>query len=243
MKKWSPLNEANKKTVNIDKWGNLKILKYSLKELDAIKNAIGKRIKMCEKVASLITDRVSRGGRVLTIGAGGSGVAGMSVMRELPQNHRNLSPTNFFYIIAGNKRAFNPFGCEELEDDFDHGYKTVQDLTLDTNDTIILLSATGRTPFILGAVKSAKNQGALTVGISCCESELISKVDLPIFLDVGPEIFVGATCEKAATAQKHVLDMIMNVVVVRLGITKKNICQARLVHKKAQIREHFFNAK
>src|SRR3989344_1343784 len=190
---WSPVNEINSETNNIREWSSKQILEYGLKELISVKNAIEKVIPECEKVADIIIKRFKEHGRVITVGAGGSGVAGMSVMRELPQNHRDINPDQFFYKVAGGVEIFNPLGCEELEDSFERGFKDMKDLDLNKKDVILLISASGRTPYILGASESAKKNLAYTVGVLCQESELSEKVDLPIFIDVGPEILLGAT--------------------------------------------------
>lgn len=237
--KWSPLNEINSDTVNIKNWSKNKILNFSLNELIDIRSAIIKSLSKCKKAAEIIIEKAKKGGRIITVGAGGSGVAGMSVMREIPQNHRKISPKKFFYQIAGDSKILNPLGCEEFEDDFYKGVDDIKKLKLNKRDLLILISATGRTPYTLGAASFANQKKIYTVGIICQKSELINEVNLPILIEVGPEIFFGATCEKAATAQKHVLDMIMNVVVVGLGVTNKNVCLARLVHNKARIRNVF----
>jgi N-acetylmuramic acid 6-phosphate etherase len=237
---WSPENERNVETKNINRWTTRQILAYGADELLKIHKAVMSALDACETAAELIALKASSGGRIVTIGAGGSGVAGMSVMRELPQNHEALSPEQFTYRVSGGAHIFEPLGCEEVEDDFSEGVREADDLRLGKNDVAILISATGRTPYTRGAARQARKRGALTIGIVCCRGELLEEVDIPVFLDTGPETFVGATCEMSATAQKHALDMIMNAVVVRLGITDGNICHARLVHEKARIRQEFF---
>lgn len=238
--KWSPENESNQETVNITDWSERKILEYGVAELLKIHNAIQDVIDECHTAASIITRKLKAGGRIITFGAGGSGVAAMSVMREIPQNHRDLSPDNVTYRIAGQAGILDPLGCEELEDDPEEGICDIDALKVGADDVVILVSATGRTPYTRAASNRAKDLGAYTIGIVCQRSELLSEVDLPILVEVGPEMFVGATCEMSATAQKHILDMIMNVVVVNLGITDGNKCRARLIHEKAKTRDAFF---
>lgn len=236
-KQWEPKRELNQETFHILKWSDEQILQYTLDELSAIRTGITKVLPECKKAAEQILKSVKKGKRVVTVGAGGSGVAGFSVMRELPQNHKKISPRTFSYTIAGGQRIFEPLGCENLEDSFDLGVSDIKKISISAGDTVILISATGRTPYTRGAAKATKEAGGFSIGIVCQWSELLDEVDLPIYLNIGPEIFVGATCEKAATAQKHVLDMIMNLVITRLGITNNNRCDARIVHEKARLRK------
>ena len=193
-KNWSPKNEVNKATVNIQSWSSNKILKYGLNDLKDIEKAIKGVIAVCEKTSEVIYTCLKNNGKILTIGAGGSGVSGMSVMREIPQNHRDLDPEKVLYRVEGGEKIFKSYGCEELEDDYDEGRKDINLLNVSSKDVVLLLSASGRTPYIVGAAEESKRRGATTVGIFCHESELMNIVDIPIFLDVGSEIFVGATC-------------------------------------------------
>ncbi len=240
MKKWSPDNEMNVETRDIAEWTTRQILCYGADELLKIHRAVKNALGACEQAAEIIVRRAKAGGRIITVGAGGSGVAGMSAMRELPQNHEDISPEQFLYVVAGGARFLEPLGCEEVEDSFPEGVREMDHLRIGEKDVVILISATGRTPYTRGAAKRANELGAYTAALVCQESEILDEVALPILLDVGPEMFIGATCEMSATAQKHALDMIMNAVVVKLGITDGNICRARLVHDKARIRHEFF---
>ena len=240
---WHPESEKNEETITIPDWTISKILKYSADELLKIHKTALAVLPQCEAAAVAILSKVKQNGRIITIGAGGSGVAGMSVMRELPQNHSMISPGVFTYLIAGGDEFLKPLGCEEIEDSWEDGKKDAERLELTTHDVVILISASGRTPYTRAAAAVASIRGAYTIGLICQKSELLNEVQLPIYIDVGPEIFIGATCEMSATAQKHVLDMIMNAVVAKLGITKGNICQARLVHEKARIRKSFFDSE
>lgn len=242
-KKWSPENERNAETENITEWTMMQILAYGADELLKIHHAVKNALGACEVAVEIIVKHAKAGGRIITVGAGGSGVAGMSAMRELPQNHENISPEQFLYRIAGSARFLEPLGCEEVEDNFSEGIREMDTLRICEKDVVILISATGRTPYTRGAAKRANELGAYTIALVCQESEIMNEVTLPILLDVGPEMFIGATCEMSATAQKHALDMIMNAVVVKLGITDGNICRARLIHDKARIRHEFFMKK
>lgn len=208
-----------------------------------VHRALQHAIPELRAAAEVIVKQAQKGGRVVTIGAGGSGVAGMSVMRELPQNHAGIDPSQFTYRIAGGVEVMQPLGCEEMEDSWDEGEAEVDRMRITEADVMICISATGRTPYTRGAAKRSRELGSYTIGISCqTDTELEDEVDLTIVLDVGPEMFYGATCEKAASAQKDALDAIMDAVMVGLRITDDNRCRARLCHEKARIREQFLTA-
>lgn len=239
-KAWTPEKEVNCKTVGIASWPTSHIIEYRINELIRIYDALKNAANQLEQAVVTIVDRIRKGGRVITIGAGGSGVAGMSVMRELPQNHEAISPAQFSYHVAGGTQIFEPLGCEELEDIWDYGEQDIEKLNVSPIDVIICISATGRTPYTRGAAHKAAKRGAFVIGLICqTETELEDEVHLPIVLSLGPEMFMGATCEKAASAQKDALDAIMDAAVVRLGFTDDNRTRARLCHEKARIRAEF----
>lgn len=237
---WTPANEVNTETTAISQWSSAEIICYRVNELLAIHTALLCVAPALEEAAKVIAGRVRSGGRVITIGAGGSGVAGLSVMRELPQNHREIDPAQFTYAVAGGAEVLAPLGCEEVEDSAEAGEAEVNRLSVGEADVVIAISATGRTPYTRGAAKRARECWAYTIALVCQSSELESEVELPILLDAGPEMFFGATCEKAATAQTVALEAIMDAVVVALGLVLGNQCRARLCHEKARLREEFF---
>lgn len=242
-KQWSPEREINQETMGIKEWPTQRIIEYRVAEMLRVHSALQNTIPQLTAAAQIIVERVQKGGRVVTIGAGGSGVAGMSVMRELPQNHAGVNPNQFTWRIAGGIEVMQPLGCEEMEDSWDEGKNEVDRMNITDADVVICISATGRTPYTRGAAKRSRELGAYTVGLSCqTDTELEDEVDLAIVLAVGPEMFMGATCEKAASAQKDALDAVMDAVMVRLGVTDDNRCHARLCHEKARIREDFLTA-
>lgn len=239
--KWTPEKELNAATSGIQEWSERQIIAYRINEVRKGADAIETAAPLLLAAALFIAEKIRQGGRVVTIGAGGSGVAGMSVMRELPQNHAEIDPEQFTYRIAGGVRIFEPLGCEELEDSEEEGRNEVDRLEATSADTLVCISATGRTPYTRGAAARARERGAYTIGLICTSgTELEDEVDLAVVLDAGPEMFLGATCEKAASVSKDALDAIMDVVVVRLGLVRGNLCRARLCHEKARMREEFF---
>lgn len=239
--KWAPARELNPATKNIDAWPDEEILLYFAGEVQKIHRMLRLVQPQLRAGAVEILRRVRRGGRLITIGAGGSGVAGMSVMRELPHNF-GVDPEKFIYRVAGGMGIFEPLGREEMEDSWAEGEREARDLHLDQNDVLALISATGRTPYTRGAATVARVTGAFTMALLAMpDTELSAEVDLPIILDAGPEALVGATCLKASLAQQAALQAITSLVMIRLGLTRGNfIVHARLVHEKAKARRAFF---
>lgn len=240
--KWDPAQELNPATKNIDAWPDEEILLYFAGEVQKIHRMLRLVQPQLLAAAAEILRRVNKGGRLITIGAGGSGVAGMSVMRELPHNF-GVDPQQFTYRVAGGTGIFEPLGREELEDSWAEGEREARDLHLGQNDVVALISATGRTPYTRGAAHIARLRGgAFTMALLAMpDTELSTEVDLPIILDAGPEALVGATCLKASLAQQAALQAITSLVMIRLGLTRGNfIVHARLVHEKAKARRTFF---
>lgn len=242
---WTPEKEFNPETRGISSWSHQRIISYRNNEARKIADVLDSALSGLCSAAEIVTRcALSSQGRVITIGAGGSGVIAMAVMRELPQNHRDINPERFTYRIAGQEEIFTAYGREELEDSWQEGRNDIENLNISADDVVICVSATGRTPYTLAAAQTSKDRSAVVIGLVCRRgSELAKIVDLPVVVDVGPEMFFGATCEAAATVTKIALAGIMDVTVVGMGITLDNICQARPVHEKARLREEFYKNK
>lgn len=167
-----------------------------------------------------IVPRMERGGRLIYVGAGTSGRLAVLDAAECPPTFRS-DPEQVQAIIAGGETAIRS-AIEGAEDDFPAGAATLP--RVGPNDVVVGLSASGRTPYVLGAVTAAAEQGALTVGIMCNKGVALSQaVTHPIEIVVGPEVLTGSTRLKAGTAQKLVLNMISTIVMVRLGKTYGNL--------------------
>ncbi|QTX04079.1 N-acetylmuramic acid 6-phosphate etherase [Agromyces archimandritae] len=162
------------------------------------------------------------GGRLIYIGAGTSGRLGVLDASECPPTFSS-DPTQVVGLIAGGDLALRN-AIEGAEDDADAGAATVLGLQLTQADTVVGIAASGRTPYVLGAIAAATQAGATTVGISNNSgSELSSLVDYPIEVEVGPEVLTGSTRLKAGSAQKQVLNMISTATMVQLGKTYGNL--------------------
>jgi len=171
---------------------------------------------------SAIVDRMRRGGRLLYVGAGTAGRLGMLDAAEAGPTF-NVDDGQVQGILAGGSNAFG-VPVENAEDDFEGGAVAVREREVSALDCVVGVSASGRTPFVLGAMNEAAQRGALTVGISCnAHTALSHAVRYPIEVVVGPEIIAGSTRLNAGTAQKLVLNVISTATMVELGKTYGNL--------------------
>jgi N-acetylmuramic acid 6-phosphate etherase len=169
-----------------------------------------------------VVERLERGGRLVYVGAGSSGRLAAVDAAECPPTF-GVSPELVVALVAGGAESL-AVAQEAAEDDAVAGAEDVESAGISTADAVVLLSAGGRTPYVLGAARAAAAAGALTVGVVCVrDSELGSLVDHEVAAVVGPEIVAGSTRMKAGTAQKLVLNTISTVAMVRLGKTYGNL--------------------
>ncbi|HIG58139.1 MAG TPA: N-acetylmuramic acid 6-phosphate etherase [Flavobacteriales bacterium] len=174
------------------------------------------------KVIEFITEiikRMSRGGRLFYLGAGTSGRLGVLDASECPPTF-GVEQGKVVGIIAGGDSAIR-IAVEGAEDDYSQGWKDLQEFNLNKNDTIVGIASSGRTPYVIGAVKEAKKQGLLTGCITCNPGSKLSKeVDFVMEAITGPEFITGSTRLKAGTATKLILNMITTILFIKLGHVK-----------------------
>jgi N-acetylmuramic acid 6-phosphate etherase/N-acetylglucosamine-6-phosphate deacetylase len=169
-----------------------------------------------------VVAQLERGGRLIYVGAGTAGRLGMLDAAEAGPTF-NVEEGQVVGILAGGLNAFG-VPVENAEDDSDGGALAVRDLGVTNIDCVVGISASGRTPYVLGAVEEAHRLGAVTVGVSCnVETPLSADVDHPIEVVVGPELIAGSTRMNSGTAQKLVLNVISTAAMVRLGKTYGNL--------------------
>lgn len=169
-----------------------------------------------------VTERLAMGGRLLYVGAGSAGRMGVLDAAECPPTF-NTPPDLVQAIIAGGGDALQ-VAVEGAEDDLAAGMAAVAAHGITAADVVVGIAASGRTPFVLVAVRVAREKGALTVGLSCnYQTPLSAEVQHPIEVLVGPEVVAGSTRLKAGTAQKLVLNMMTTIAMVRLGKTYGNL--------------------
>jgi N-acetylmuramic acid 6-phosphate etherase len=169
-----------------------------------------------------IVQRLRSGGRLLYVGAGSSGrLAAVDAAECAPTF--GVPPELVTAIVAGGTTALS-VAQEAAEDDADAGASDLAAAGVSETDAVVALSAGGRTPYVLGALRAARDAGALTVAIVCVKDSKLSRLaEHTIATVVGPEVIAGSTRLKAGTAQKLVLNTISTVTMIRLGKTYGNL--------------------
>lgn len=183
--------------------------------------AVQKTIPQIEALVTGIVERMKRGGRIFYLGAGTSGRLGVLDASEIPPTF-GLPPTLVIGLIAGGDIALrNP--VESAEDAIDKGWQELKEHHINTNDTVIGIAASGTTPYVIGALRKARENNILTAAISCNpDSPMAAEADIAIEPVVGPEFVTGSTRMKSGTAQKMVLNMISTSVMIKLKRVKGN---------------------
>ncbi|MFY0405970.1 N-acetylmuramic acid 6-phosphate etherase [Solicola sp. PLA-1-18] len=163
-----------------------------------------------------------QGGRLVYAGAGTAGRLGVLDASECPPTF-DTDPSRVVGLIAGGTVALTT-AVEGAEDDGDQGGRDVLAQHVGPHDTVVGISASGRTPYAIGAVRAAREAGAFTVGLSCnAGSSLGAAADVALEVVVGPEVVAGSTRLKSGTAQKLVLNLLSTLTMVRLGKTYGNL--------------------
>jgi len=178
--------------------------------------AVAAAIPTIARAVETIVNALRSGGRLFYIGAGTSGRLGVLDAAECPPTF-NVPPRLVQGIIAGGPQALVR-SIEAAEDDPKAGERDLLERNFTCADVLVGISASGRAPYVLGAVEAARRLGARTIGISCTPNSLLSQaVEIPIELLTGPEIIAGSTRLKAGTATKMVLNMLSTAAMIRLG--------------------------
>lgn len=199
----------------------LEILSNINREDQKVPEAIGRVLPKIEKLVEAIVTKMKNGGRLFYIGAGTSGRLGIVDASEIPPTY-GMPHGRVIGIIAGGDKAIRK-AVEHAEDDSEQGWKDLLEFQIDQNDVLIGIAASGRTPYVIGALRHARTQNIVTGCITCNEeSDLAKNADHPIEVVVGPEFVTGSTRMKAGTAQKLVLNMISTTTMIKLGRVKGN---------------------
>jgi N-acetylmuramic acid 6-phosphate etherase len=214
--------QRNAASSTLDELSTIGILTVMNRADAEIPAAVGREIPRIARAVDAIAVALERGGHLVYIGAGTSGRLGVLDASECPPTF-NVSPDLVKGIIAGGAAALAR-ATEASEDDPQTGARDLMESGFGPGDVLVGIAASGRTPYVLGAVAKAREIGAVTCGISCTpDSELSRAVDFPIEPTPGPEILTGSTRLRAGTATKLVLNMISTAVMVRLGHVYGNL--------------------
>ncbi|OKI10059.1 N-acetylmuramic acid 6-phosphate etherase [Streptomyces sp. CB02923] len=207
----------------IDRLSTLEIARTMNGEDTTVPAAVADRLPEIAAAIDATAERMARGGRLVYAGAGTAGRLGVLDASECPPTF-NTDPCEVVGLIAGGPTAMVA-AVEGAEDSKELAAADLDALGLTADDTVVGISASGRTPYAIGAVEHARAAcGALTVGLSCnAGSALAAAADHGIEVVVGPELLTGSTRLKAGTAQKLVLNMLSTITMIRLGKTYGNL--------------------
>jgi len=214
--------KINPATSEIDCMSPLEIVQVINAEDAKVAEAVRQELPHIARAIEEIAARMRRGGRLLYFGAGTSGRLGALDASECPPTF-NLPPEMVIGSVAGGPIALT-LAVEDLEDSAEAGTADAERLGVTKTDTLVGIAASGRTPYVLGAIAHAKEVGALTIGLACNRNTPLEKaVEIMIAPVVGPEVITGSTRLKAGTAQKMVLNMLSTGAMILLGKTFGNL--------------------
>ncbi|WP_416971394.1 N-acetylmuramic acid 6-phosphate etherase [Streptomyces sp. 4F14] len=206
----------------IDELSTLDIARLMNREDAGVPAAVATQLPVISAAIDAIALRMGRGGRLIYMGAGTAGRLGVLDASECPPTF-NTSPGQVVGLIAGGVGALVD-SVEGAEDSRELAVRDLRALALGRDDTVVGVSASGRTPYAVGGVEYARGLGALTVGLACNPgSSLGGAADYGIEVVAGGELITGSTRLKAGTAQKLVLNMISTITMIRLGKTYGNL--------------------
>ena len=206
----------------IDTLSTIDLLKLFNDSDKSVAEEVAKVLPKVAKAITEITKRMESGGRLIYVGAGTSGRLGVLDASECIPTF-SLEDGLVIGIIAGGDTALRT-GIEGAEDIPEGAIEDLNKMNLSKKDSLVGIAASGRTPYVIGALKYAKEIGAASIALSCnLNSELSKYADIAIEVDTGAEILAGSTRLKAGTAQKLVLNMISTVSMIKLGKTYGNL--------------------
>lgn len=186
-----------------------------------IHSAIKKVIPRIEILVDKISERMSSGGRLFYLGAGTSGRLGVLDASEIPPTF-GVSPNRIIGLIAGGDTALRN-AVEAAEDNPENAWEELQAFGINPLDTLVGIAASGTTPYVVGGINKARENGLLTGCITCNpDSPLAQAAEYPVEVIVGPEFITGSTRMKAGTAQKLILNMISTTLMIKMGRVKGN---------------------
>lgn len=228
--------QRNRATRHIDLADSLEIARLINAEDQKVAKAVEKKLPAIANAIDLVEQAFTRGGRLIYVGAGTSGRLGVLDAAECPPTF-GTDPSQVVGLIAGGKEAM--FEAQEGAEDYEsNGREAVRGINLMPDDIVCGLAASGRTPYVHGAIKEAREMGCNTLFVTTVPAAQITlKVDVMIDVPVGPEVIMGSTRMKSATAQKIVLNMLTTGAMIRRGKIYENVMvDLQLTNKKLEER-------
>ena len=214
--------KRNPNSMHVDSWSALEIVQLMNQEDKQVPLAIEKCLPQIAQAVECIVAAFQQGGRLVYIGAGTSGRLGVLDASECPPTF-GVSPEMVKGIIAGGERALR-HPIEGAEDSKAQAVVDLQTIQFSSKDVLVGIAASGRTPYVIGALEYAKSLGSVTVSIaSNPNSAMANIVDIAIDTVVGPEVLTGSSRLKSGTAQKLVLNMLTTTSMILMGKCYQNL--------------------
>ncbi|AKA19117.1 N-acetylmuramic acid 6-phosphate etherase [Aeromonas hydrophila] len=230
----------NPASVEIDQLPTLEMLRVINQEDQQVALAVSQLLPEITRAVDAIAAAFGKGGRLVYIGAGTSGRLGILDASECPPTY-GVSAEQVVGLIAGGHKAILQ-AVENAEDDAELGAQDLKNIQFCANDVLVGIAASGRTPYVLGAIAHARTVGATVCSISCNPgSPLAQAADISMVAVVGPEIVTGSSRMKAGTAQKLILNMLSTGAMIRTGKVYGNLMvdveatNAKLVERQKRI--------
>ena len=211
-----PTEQAHTNSRGLDEMSTAEVLQLIHQEDAVAHAAVAGVLPQMTEAAEVLCCSIGGGGRWFNVGAGTSGRLGVLDASEIPPTY-GMSPKVVQGVIAGGDRALR-HAVEDAEDDAEAGRLELQERGLTLGDVVVGISASGHTPFVLGAIEAALECGARTISITCDpDSPIAESVEISIAPVVGPEVVSGSTRMKGGLVQKMILASLSTAVMVRLG--------------------------
>jgi len=232
--------QRNQRTMQIDTLPTLEMLTLINEEDHRVAEAVKAVLPEIAKAVDVIYQQLDNGGRLIYVGAGTSGRLGLLDAVECPPTF-GVSTELVKGLIAGGDQAFVK-AVEGAEDNYDMGKADLESIGFTAGDALVGIAASGRTPYVLGAMDYARSLGAPVMALTCCNnSELSRHADITMAPVPGPEVVTGSSRLKSGTAQKLVLNMLSTATMIKLGKVYGNLMvdvkatNEKLVHRAISI--------
>ncbi len=214
--------KRNPVTGMIDKMTVSDLLMVIQQEDEKVSLAVKKALPEIAAAVEQITSALRHGGRLFYVGAGTSGRLGVLDAAECPPTFNAPADLVQALIAGGTDAMFT--AVEGAEDNYEQGGRDLRERNLSAADVVVGIAASGRTPYVIGALHFADSLGCRTIAVTCVREAELSKVAaLTIAVPVGPEVIAGSTRMKAGTAQKMILNMLSTATMIQLGKTYGNL--------------------
>lgn len=217
-----PTEQRNPNTADIDRLSTLEMVRRINDEDKKVAFAVEKELDSIAQAVDAIYNALSSGGRLIYCGCGTSGRLGVLDAAECPPTY-SVDPGLVQGVMAGGESAMFR-AAEGAEDNAEAGREDMKKISLSSRDILVGIAASGRTPYVLGAMAYAKEIGSVTVALTCNKgSEMNAAADISIGVEPGPEVITGSTRMKCGTAEKMVLNMLSTGAMIRLGKVYGNL--------------------